>query len=89
MDDFSVFTLSWSARYRRFHTAAPTSSGPSVSPVGDKEEEDGCVEEVGISAISGGGGIKQQELYFMTDIYEIDDSDILVTPDNKFKSDNS
>ena len=36
-----------------------------------------------------GGGIKQQELYFMTDIYEIDDSDILVTPDNKFKSDNS
>ena len=63
LDGFSVFTLSWSARYRRFQTAAPTSSGASESTPwgspGGWEEEPESVEKVGMSEIN--GGMKQQE----------------------------
>ena len=60
MDDFSVFTLSWSARYRRFHTAASTSPEPSKSPSGDGERGWEELGVVGMSAIS--GEVKQQEV---------------------------
>lgn len=72
LDDFSVFILSWSARYRRFQTAAPSPSGPSEStpPAGDDgrgwEEELRCVEEVGISAIRDGS---RSVLYFIYMVY--------------------
>jgi hypothetical protein len=66
LDDFSVFTLSWSARYSRFQPAPPTwSSWPSapgalVPPGGDDGQGKGRrIEEVDI-----GAGIKQQKVHF-------------------------
>ena len=63
LDGFSLFTLSWSARYRRFQTAAPTSSGASGSTPwgspGGWEGEPEFVEKVGMSEIS--GGMKQED----------------------------
>ena len=77
LDGFSLFTLSWSARYRRFQTAVPTSSGASGSTPwgspGGSEGEPEFVEKVGMSESSGGGGeTRGLSLYFIYVVLQAD-----------------